>query len=148
MSSPVRRFRPEFRWDEVEELAYKSEGTHFRAITRQVLFDGPHDLGAQLRYFEIAPGGHSTLERHEHVHAVLVLRGRGRALVGDTLYELAPHDLVTVPPRAWHQFRPEGDESFGFLCLVDCERDRPERPDEAALATLMANPALASFLRV
>ena len=39
-------------------------------------------LACELRYFEMAPGGYSTLERHEHVHAVLILRGRGHCLVG------------------------------------------------------------------
>jgi ribulose-bisphosphate carboxylase large chain len=30
-----------------------------------------------VRYFEIAPGGYSTLEKHEHEHVVIPIRGRG-----------------------------------------------------------------------
>ena len=78
-------------------LAYKQDGAApFRDVTRQVLFDDPA-LACQLRYFEVGPGGHTTLERHEHAHAVVVQRGRGRCLVGDRVFDLAPLDLVHVP---------------------------------------------------
>jgi hypothetical protein len=72
-----RRQSETCRWDGVELLAYKAEGSApFKDITRQVLFGDPR-IAAELRYFEMAPGGHSTLERHEHMHAVMILRGRG-----------------------------------------------------------------------
>lgn len=135
-----------FRWEGVPVLAYKEEGgTHFKGITRQVLFEGD---GAQLRYFEIAPGGHSTLERHDHVHSVMVVRGRGHALVGLEVHTLGPNDLVSVPPRTWHQFRATTGEPLGFLCLVASERDKPQRPTAADLDSLRASAPAASFLRV
>ncbi len=138
-----------FRWDEVPVLAYKEEGgTHFKSITRQVLFDESGPAGSQLRYFEIAPGGHSTLERHDHVHSVMVLRGRGEALVGRQIHPLGVNDLVRVPPQTWHQFRATADEPLGFLCIVRTERDKPQRPDAAELATLKAEPRVAAFVRV
>jgi mannose-6-phosphate isomerase-like protein (cupin superfamily) len=131
----VRRFRlpnsdcvPGFQWDGVDTLAYKDEGAApFRDVTRQVLFEG-RDLPTQLRYFEVAPGGWTTLERHEHVHAVMVIRGRGQCLVGEQAYDIGLHDLVSVPPMTWHQFRAAGDEPLGFLCMVTTERDRPQLP--------------------
>lgn len=130
MSEPplVRRHKGDFHWEGVDVLAYKREGAApFRDVTRQVLFDST-DPPAQLRYFEVAPGGYTTLERHEHVHSVMVIRGRGQCLVGERAYELAPHDLVNVPPMTWHQFRAAGDSPLGFLCLVPAERDRPQLP--------------------
>ncbi len=62
--SSVRRFVPDsdggYRWDDVDRLRYKEEGSApFKDITRQVLFEQP-DQAAQLRYFEIAPGGYSN----------------------------------------------------------------------------------------
>jgi mannose-6-phosphate isomerase-like protein (cupin superfamily) len=135
-----------FRWEGVALLAYKEEGSHFRDVTRQVLFDG-EGIGAELRYFEVGGGGWSTLERHQHVHAVLIVRGEGRALVGDRVVELAPHDLVRVPSLTWHQFRAAADAPLGFLCLVPCGRDRPERPDAAALVDLRRDPIIADFIR-
>lgn len=136
-----------FRWEESEVLVYKPTGTHFRDITRQVLFDSGHGLPTQLRYFEIEPGGHSTLERHRHVHAVVIIRGKGQALLGDQIHDVDPLDSVYVPPMTWHQFRASRGEALGFLCLVDCERDRPIRPDDNQLEELLSNPAVARFIR-
>lgn len=127
--SIVRRHRGAFTWDAVDLLRYKQDGeAPFRDVTRQVLFDGG-EIPAQLRYFEVAPGGYTTLERHEHVHNVMVLRGRGRCLVDGTVHAIGEHDLVRVPPMTWHQFHADADTPLGFLCLVPAERDRPQLPE-------------------
>lgn len=146
--SPVIRHIGGQRWDGVPVLNYKEEGSHFKAISRQVLFAGGPKLGAELRYFEIQPGGHSTLERHDHIHSVMILRGRGHCLIGDAVYEIAGNDLVSIPTMTWHQFRATTDEPLGFLCLVHVERDRPERPDESAVKKLKSLPAVAEFIRL
>ncbi len=86
----------------------------------------------------MAPGGWTTLERHGHVHAVMVIRGRGQCLVGDRVYDIGMHDLVSVPPMTWHQFRSAGDEPLGFLCLVAAERDRPQLPSDAEAGAIAA----------
>ena len=131
--SQVRHFTPDaagdYRWDDVELLRYKAEGSApFKNVTRQVLFSQP-DQAAELRYFEVAPGGYSTLERHEHTHAVLILRGRGSVRIGEDVHEIAERDLVTVDPLVWHQFHAAPDSALGFLCLVAKDRDRPQLPD-------------------
>lgn len=137
-----------FRWEDVPVLDYKEgAGTHFKNITRQLLVTAEEGLGTELRYFEIAPGGHSTLERHDHVHSVMILRGRGHALVGDEIHTLGVHDLVRVPSRTWHQFRATGDEPLGFLCMVRGERDKPQRPTEEELAALRKEPRIGAFVR-
>ena len=131
---PVRRHDGAFHWQGVDVLAYKQDSSApFKEVTRQVLFDDAA-MKAQLRYFEVAVGGHTTLERHEHVHNVMVIRGRGSCLIGDHVHEIAEKDLVAVPPMAWHQFRAAADAPLGFLCLVNQERDRPQLPgvEEAA----------------
>jgi quercetin dioxygenase-like cupin family protein len=126
----VRKSCGDYRWQEVDVLAYKQDAAApFKDVTRQVLFEGK-DLPTQLRYFEVAPGGWTTLERHEHVHAVMVIRGRGECLVGEQAYDLHLHDLVSVPPMTWHQFHAAPDEPLGFLCLVATERDRPQLPPQ------------------
>ncbi len=143
--SHVRHFK-DFTWNDVPVLAYK-EGGPYRGVTRQILFEGAHSLPAQWRYFEVEPGGHSTLERHEHIHHVVILRGMGRCLVGDEVYDIGEHDLVDVPPLHWHQFRAAEDSPLGFLCLVAAARDRPQLPAEADLVALRRNPAVAAFIR-
>jgi len=126
----VRKHSGDFHWQDVDVLAYKQDpGVPFKDVTRQVLFEGG-ELPAQLRYFEVAPGGYTTLERHEHVHAVMVIRGKGQCLVGDKAHEIGTHDLVNVPPMTWHQFHAAKDEPLGFLCLVAAERDRPQLPPD------------------
>lgn len=145
---PRIRYLGSYRWQGIPEQAYKpEEGTHFRDVTRQLLFGADAGLPCELRYFEIAAGGHSTLERHEHAHAVLVLRGGGRALVGEEIFDVRPFDLVRVPPETWHQLRAAEREPLGFLCLVACERDQPVRPGQAELEALSANPEIAGFVR-
>ena len=147
MSLPlVRKAHADYRWDAVDTLHYKQAGSApFRDVTRQVLFaDAAH--GAEWRYFEVAPGGWSTLERHAHTHAVMILRGHGRCLLGDAVHPLAERDLVEVPPMTWHQFRADPDAPLGFLCLVSRERDRPQLPTPEDLAALRAQPAVAAFL--
>src|SRR3954468_515192 len=64
-----------FRWQGVEEKPYK-QGGGWEGVARFPL--AARD-GFELRYFEIAPGGYSSLEKHEHAHVVIALRGRGRA---------------------------------------------------------------------
>jgi len=143
--SKVRRFK-DFGWEDVPVLAYK-EGGPYKGVTRQILFEGMDKLPAQWRYFEVEPGGHSTLERHEHVHNVLVLRGRGQCLVDGVIYDIDEHDLIHVPSMSWHQFRAARDAPLGFLCLVAAERDRPQLPTDEDIKVLSANKAVGVFIR-
>jgi quercetin dioxygenase-like cupin family protein len=141
-----RGARADYRWDGVEERPYKEDDRAlFKSITRQVLFSDP-ELHGELRYFEVAAGGFSTLERHQHMHAVLILRGRGHCLIGGEVKSLETRDLVTVPPLTWHQFRASKGEPLGFLCMVDAERDKPQLPTAEDLARIAADPAVADFL--
>ncbi len=141
-----RKAKADFGWEGVEVRPYKEdERTLYKTITRQVLFSDP-EMAGELRYFEVAPGGFSTLERHEHMHGVLILRGRGHCLVGGEVKRLETRDLVTVPPMTWHQFRATGDEPLGFLCMVNAQRDKPQLPTAEDIARLEKNPDIAAFL--
>ena len=118
----------EFRWEGVPERRYKEEDGTFQGVLRQTLLGegaGQEALAFLTRYFEIAPGGWSTLERHGHPHAVVVLSGRGHVVLGGETFSLAPHDCVYVAPETPHQFRADLGEPLGFLCIVDRDRDRP-----------------------
>jgi quercetin dioxygenase-like cupin family protein len=142
----VRTAEADGRWDGVPVLAYKQDETSpFRDVTRQILFSD-EALKAELRYFEVASGGYSTFERHEHVHAVMVHRGRGHCLVGETIREIGVGDLVFIPKMTWHQFRATAGELLGFLCMVNAERDKPQLPTADDLARLRRHAAIAAFL--
>ena len=143
----VHRKAKDYRWEGVDELPYKEDGRAlFKSVTRQVLFSDP-ELTGELRYFEVAPGGFSTLERHRHMHAVLILRGRGHCLVGTEVKPIATRDLITVPAMTWHQFRATAGEPLGFLCMVNAARDKPQLPSAEELAALQRDARIAAFLR-
>ena len=128
-----------YRWQEVPLREYKTEGSHFRDITRQTLLgegDGEAALNFITRYFEVQPGGYSTLEHHQHPHSVVILRGSGEVILEDRVEPLGLHDCVYVAPGAWHQFHATGDEPLGFLCVVDRQRDRPVLPEDDDLQRL------------
>ena len=142
-------FRPAldaFRWDGVAHQPYKQDGSApFKDISRQVLFHEA-ELGCELRYFEMDADGYSTLERHEHAHAVMILRGHGQCMVGTEVRAVKPRDLVTIPAWTWHQFRATDGESLGFLCMVNVQRDRPVLPTADDLAQMRQDPIVARFL--
>lgn len=145
---PINPFRAftDYRWDQVPLHPYKEEGTApFKAITRQTLYKDDA-LRCELRYFEVAPGGYSTLERHEHVHGVMILRGEADVMVGEAVRAVKSFDLVHIPPMTWHQFRTRGAAPMGFLCMVNAERDRPQLPTDDEIRAMRANPAVAAFL--
>ncbi len=141
-----------FRWEGIEPEAYKfslgdTRGMGWRGITRFTL-GGPPEIPCrfQMRYFELAPGAYSSLEKHQHIHLIIVIRGRGKALVGPEVFEVAPFDIVYVPPEVPHRWINDGDEPFGFLCPVDAERDPPRPVDEEEWKALKRNPRTAPYV--
>ena len=76
---------------------------------------------------------------------MIVLRGTGKALVGDTVVELKPFDAVYVQPMTPHRWINEGADAFGFLCPVDAERDRPQPLDADERDALRSNPVTAPY---
>ena len=117
------------RWAGVPALPYRADGAPSRGVTRRLLA-APPGAAFELRYFELAPGGHTTRERHAHEHVVVCWRGRGVAWVAGETHAVGPGDVVYVAAGEPHQFRNPYGEPFGFLCIVDRERDRPVPVEE------------------
>ncbi len=146
----VKRFR-NFTWEGVRVQPYKEGTGDFRGVIRQVLAGKHPDekVRFELRYFELAPGGYTSLERHQHEHVVVILRGEGYVLIGDEVVQVRPFDLVYTRPGALHRLmNARTDEPFGFLCTVDRERDKPVPATEAEIRQLLeSHPHLAFILR-
>lgn len=143
----------EFAWEGVTASGYKTqqeeEGGGYRGVTRHIISGGNGEPAQfQVRYFEVEPGGHTRLERHEHIHSVTVIRGRGYAIVGEDVHPLENLDHVYIGPMTLHQFVNAGDAPFGFLCIVDAQRDRPQPATADDLARLERNAATAGKARV
>jgi quercetin dioxygenase-like cupin family protein len=144
--------RASFRWSGIDAEAYKLRvgdvrGMGWKGVTRHTI-GAAERLGTafETRYFELEPHGYSSLEKHRHVHLVFAVRGRGRALVGDAMFDFADLDAVYVPPFIPHRWLNAGEEPFGFLCTVDAERDAPVPLDDDEWAALRANPATAPYV--
>lgn len=109
-------------WDAVGAEPY-ADGA-IPLVTRRPLA-APEPAGFDVRYFEIEANGATRLERREHVHVVVCFRGRGRVRLGDETHEVGFGDVVYVAPGELHQFQNPYADPFGFLCVVDRDRDRP-----------------------
>lgn len=142
----IQSFHEEdYSWEGVERLVYKEDGSPFKDVTRQVLFDGAFDLPCQFRYFEVGEGGYSTLEHHEHTHFVMIFRGQGQCLLGDEVRDVKMGDTVLIGSHQIHQFRANRGEPLGFLCLVDQQRDKVQLPTEEEVLRMKDNPTIAAF---
>ena len=141
------RFQAGHGWEGVERETYTRgpDGDRkWAGVTRQVLVGKqPCPTRFHVRYFEIEPRGYSSLERHEHSHFVIAVRGEGRAVVEAASYRLAPLDAIHIGPWAVHQFLNDGEEPFGFFCIVDSERDRPTTPPGSDLQAALSAGAKA-----
>ena len=136
----------EYQWEGIELLKYKEDKNLFRDVTRQVLFHSAPDIPCEWRYFEVGPGGYSTLEHHQHTHWVMIIQGSGRCLLGDRIEEVAFGDCIEIPAWQWHQFRATNHEPLGFLCLVNQQRDKVTLPTDEDLAELKKNLEIKEIL--
>lgn len=135
-----------YDWTGVPCLQYKEDNSPFKAVSRRVLFDGALDIPCQFRYFEVAPGGYSTLEHHEHTHMVMIFRGKGQCLLGKTVLDVKMGDFIEIPSHVVHQFRANKGDYIGFLCLVNQDRDKVTVVSEAEIEVLKGNAAVKAFL--
>jgi ribulose-bisphosphate carboxylase large chain len=119
----------DFRWTQRAVEAYKPETeSNFSHITRQELVGKSGEKTAfDLRYFEIAPGGYSSYEKHVHEHVVIGVRGKGILIKADKEFPIGPHDIGYVKPLEAHQLKNSGTEPFGCYCIVDHQRDKPQK---------------------
>lgn len=128
--SRVIRHKGDFSWQGIKTAGYKAkgEGDHFLSVFRRALVDGSRGekTAFHLRYFEVAPGGFTSLETHEHEHVVIAVRGEGELRIGRRLHGLGYLDTAYIAPGCAHQLRNlSRKKPFGFFCVVDARRDRP-----------------------
>lgn len=123
----------DFQWKGIPPKEYKDDTTCYEGVRRYSLLgegDDEQQLNFQTRYFEVSPGGYTSLEYHRHPHSVVIIRGSGEVILGNEVYAIDLHDVVFVAPGTPHQFQAGDTEPLGFLCVVDRYRDRPTLPDD------------------
>jgi quercetin dioxygenase-like cupin family protein len=118
--SVVHKFsanQDQFQWEDVEGIPYDVEG--IQSAAKHILIGekegAPNSI---MRYFSLAPGGHSKLERHPQEHEVLIIQGKGKVQIGENDFIVIPFDAVFIEGNELHQFSNPYDNPFGFICVI------------------------------
>ena len=123
-----------FAWQGIKTEEYKTKGSHWADVMRRVIIGSHHESAHfHLRYFEILPGGFTSFEKHKHEHVVVGIKGKGKVLSGksestrtERYYEMNFLDTLYIAPDVPHQLSNPFHEPFGFFCIVNAKRDKPE----------------------
>mmetsp|Transcript_65086 Transcript_65086/g.190917 ORF Transcript_65086/g.190917 Transcript_65086/m.190917 type:complete len:574 (+) Transcript_65086:72-1793(+) len=117
------------RWEGVPQVNYKpgDEATWSKISRTELIGVRGETQHFHTRYFEIAPGGFSTLEKHMHGHVVIALKGKGELRIKDKIVEMSLGDVGYTAPWDVHQLTCPctAKEPFGFVCVVNAARDKP-----------------------
>jgi ribulose-bisphosphate carboxylase large chain len=126
----ILSFSQGFNWQGRTDRVYKTQNDlGFQGVRRvELIGKSGEQTDFELRYFEIAPGGFTSLEKHLHTHVIIGARGTGVLIAEQSRTEVKHMDVAYVAPLEVHQLRNETTEAFGFFCIVDRTRDRPMQP--------------------
>jgi mannose-6-phosphate isomerase-like protein (cupin superfamily) len=84
------------------------EKTRLNTAFRRVAYTGER---SQLVLMTVPPGDSVGLETHEHVEQLFfIVSGHARAKVREDIIELAPGDVLIVPPNTPHDLITLGEE--------------------------------------
>ncbi|WP_069130530.1 cupin domain-containing protein [Rhodohalobacter halophilus] len=135
-------------WESISRREYKTEKTNFKSVSRySLLTDDYPDLNFHTRYFEIEPGGYSSLEMHRHPHSVVILKGAGSVVLDNEIKQVQEHDVIFISPNTIHQFLADTDRELGFLCTVDRYRDKPVIPDDTEISNRITDKKVLKKIR-
>jgi mannose-6-phosphate isomerase-like protein (cupin superfamily) len=137
-----------FRWHGVAPISYKEGTRTFQGVTRQNIISAREGLDFEVRYFECELEGFTTLEKHEHIHIVMIARGTGRIVIGERLCSALPFDFFVIPSWMPHQLINAGHEPFGFFCSVNARRDKFCLLSKEEIAALRRNEEMSAIIRV
>ena len=68
--------------------------------------------------FEVAPGGEVYPHTHPTHEFYFVMTGVGTMIIGDEQRDVAPGDLIYIPPEQVHSLRTIGDEPIHCFCFA------------------------------
>ena len=114
----IHRYEDQFDWEGVSLGRYPPEKDIKGVSVRWLIGPSEKAPNFALRYFEIEPGGWTSLDQHAHDHGVMILRGHGQVLLSEEEFEVTFGDVVYIPPDEVHQLKSTGNEPFGFLCVI------------------------------
>src|SRR5262249_6935509 len=104
-------------WEGVGPRAYDDASLH-GVRKHELIGEAEGASQYRMRYFEVPPGGRTARERHAHDHGVMIVAGRARVTLGDSVSEVGEGDVVYVAGDELHCFEALGEEPLGFVCVV------------------------------
>ncbi len=96
------------------------------ACDMQLLVGGDSAPNFIMRRFIMGEGGGMPAHHNAVEHEQYVLHGTGRITIDDVVYEVGPHDVLSIPAGAVHAYEAV-ETPFVFLCVI------PNTPDEITL---------------
>ena len=78
--------------------------------------DVPHFY---MRLVTVEPGGIIPLHRHEVIHEMYILKGKGAVLRPDGETPIAEGNFVYMPANEIHGTRNTGSEPLQFICCIN-----------------------------
>lgn len=140
----------DYNWDGAEKADYKKKGSCqlFKNVARQNIFLSNERDGFDVRYFECGEGGYTALEKHQHCHVAMVIRGKGKIIIGNNIYDVEKFDVVHIPSWEPHQLINNDNEPFGFICTVKSERDEYQLLSIQELECLKQNSNIKKHVKV
>lgn len=71
-----------------------------------------------MRLFQLDPGGHTPLHRHEWEHEIFFHQGRGEIFLNGSWNPVSEGTAAFVPGDQDHQIRNTGPDTLSFVCLI------------------------------
>jgi mannose-6-phosphate isomerase-like protein (cupin superfamily) len=93
----------------------RTDGGSFHLVQQEELGLGEVAVGVS----DNPPGMEGFRHRHSCGEVFVVYEGRGIYTVGDAEVIAEPGDMVVIPPRTWHSFRPAGNQWLRHVAVDD-----------------------------
>ena len=103
-----------------------NDDAHFEVLSKQgaekvkvkhLIHKGAGAEKFTLRYFSVAEGGHTPLDKHLGEHEVFVMKGMAQLKGIDRERTVRPGDAIFIASNEVHQFLNTGNEPFEFLSV-------------------------------
>ena len=112
-----------FKWDGARTRMYQSEDVNQVSETWIIgKKEGAENFA--FRYYEVGPEGYTRKEQHPYDHGMLVLQGKGEALLGEEVHPISKGDVIYIAPNLLHQLSNTGEDPLGFLCVIPAKREK------------------------
>lgn len=77
-----------------------------------------------MRLITVEPGGVIPLHKHEVIHEMFILRGKGAVLRPDGETPVSEGNFIYMPSDEIHGTRNTGSEPLQFICCINVPSDR------------------------